>query len=132
MRGTPRVLAARREAEAISQGFSNQSTAATQKQSRSIAMKSGYVYIMNNRKNGTLYVGVTSDLVQRAYQHRNGAIEGCTKKYNLKKLVYFESHQEIADAIVREKQLKAGNRKKKITLIEQLNPDWNDLYPTIL
>lgn len=95
-------------------------------------MKPGYVYIMTNRKNGTLYVGVTSDLVQRAYQHRNGTIEGFTKKYNLKKLVYFESHQEIADAIAREKQLKAGNRNKKITLIEQLNPDWDDLYPTIL
>lgn len=95
-------------------------------------MKPGYVYIMTNRKNGTFYVGVTSDLVQRAYQHCNGTIEGFTKKYNLKKLVYFESHQEIADAIAREKQLKAGNRNKKITLIEQLNPDWDDLYPTIL
>ena len=95
-------------------------------------MKSGYVYIMTNKKHGTLYIGVTSNLIQRTYQHRNHLIDGFTKRYNLSKLVYFEQLQTIQDAIYREKQLKAGNRKRKIEVIETLNPDWQDLYPTIL
>ena len=95
-------------------------------------MKYGYVYIMTNRKNGTLYVGVTSDLIKRIYEHKNGLSEGFTKKYGLKNLVYFEICEEITTAIAREKLLKAGSRKKKIELIESINIDWRDLYPDLL
>jgi putative endonuclease len=91
-------------------------------------MKSGFVYIMANQNNGTLYVGVTSNLIKRVYEHRNSLVEGFTKKYGLKKLVYFEVFEDISSAIEREKQLKAGNRKKKIILIEANNASWSDLY----
>jgi putative endonuclease len=86
------------------------------------------VYIMANRRNGTLYVGVTSDLIARAYQHREGRIAGFTKRYGCKLLVWYEPHDEMASAIAREKQLKAGSRKNKIALIEAANPLWRDLY----
>ena len=95
-------------------------------------MKYGYVYIMTNHKNGTLYVGVTSNLIKRVYEHKSGASEGFTKKYGLKCLVYYEICEEIAGAIAREKQLKAGSRKKKIALIESQNAQWVDLYPSLL
>ena len=95
-------------------------------------MKYGYVYIMTNRKDGTLYIGVTSDLIKRVYQHKNVLSEGFTKKYGLKKLVYYETCEEITAAIAREKQLKAGSRKKKIELIESINIDWRDLYLDLL
>lgn len=95
-------------------------------------MKPGYIYIMTNQKNGTVYVGVTSDLIKRVYEHKNELCDGFTKKYNLKTLVYYEVFEEIVSAIIREKQLKAGNRKKKIKLIESLNPNWSDLYPSLL
>jgi putative endonuclease len=95
-------------------------------------MKSGFVYIMANQNNGTLYVGVTSNLIKRVYEHRNSLVEGFTKKYGLKKLVYFEVFEDISSAIEREKQLKAGNRKKKISLIEANNASWSDLYSQIL
>ena len=95
-------------------------------------MKAGYIYIMTNQKNGAVYVGVTSDLIKRVYEHKNGLCDGFTKKYNLKTLVYYEVFEEIVSAITREKQLKAGNRKKKIELIESLNPNWSDLYPSLL
>jgi putative endonuclease len=87
---------------------------------------------MANHKGGTVYVGVTSDLVQRAWQHREGAIEGFTKRYGCKRLVWYELHGSMEQAILREKQLKGGSRAKKIALIELENPDWQDLYEAIL
>ena len=89
---------------------------------------SGYVYILFNKRNGTLYVGVTSDLIKRIYEHKNKFVEGFTKKYSIDKLGYYEVFDDIVSAIEREKQLKAGNRKKKIQLIEKVNPEWKDLY----
>lgn len=86
------------------------------------------VYIMANHKGGTIYVGVTSNLVQRAWQHREGVSEGFTKQYGCKRLVWFELHGTMEQAILREKQLKAGNRARKIALIEAENPEWRDLF----
>ena len=85
-----------------------------------------------NHKRGTIYVGVTSDLVQRAHQHREGVIDGFTKRYGCKRLVWFELQGSMEQAILREKQLKAGSRGKKIALIEADNPDWRDLFDSIL
>ncbi len=87
---------------------------------------------MTNKRNGTLYTGVTSNLQQRIYQHRQGLMEGFTKKYDCKILVWFEVHTTMEMAILKEKQIKAGNRKQKIGLIENLNPTWVDLYETIV
>jgi putative endonuclease len=87
-----------------------------------------YVYILASKKNGTLYIGVTTDLKKRVWQHKNKEIEGFTKKYGVDKLVYFESYDEYWDAANREKRLKKWNREWKIELIEKQNPDWNDLY----
>jgi putative endonuclease len=89
------------------------------------------VYIMASRRNGTLYTGVTSDLVKRVWQHREGQVEGFTKRYGCTKLVWFELAETMEAAIGREKQIKAGSRLKKLALIEAANPDWNDLYGTI-
>jgi len=86
------------------------------------------VYIMANHKGGTIYVGVTSDLPQRTWQHREGVVEGFTAKYNCKRLVWFELHATMQHAIAREKQLKGGSRKAKIALIEAGNRDWRDLF----
>ncbi len=94
--------------------------------------KESYIYILFNRKNGTLYVGVTSDLIKRIYQHKNKLIEGFTKKYGVDKLGYYEIYSDIESAIAREKQIKAGSRKKKIDLIEKINPNWDDLYDSLL
>ena len=91
-------------------------------------MKQPAVYITANRRNGTLYAGVTSNLVQRAYQHRESLVPGFTARYGCKLLVWYEIHDEMTAAIAREKQLKAGLRKKKLALIEAMNPDWRDLY----
>ena len=91
-------------------------------------MKHPAVYIMANRRNGTLYVGVTSDLAQRAFQHRAGAIAGFTRRYGCKLLVWFEPHARMDEAIAREKQIKSGSRKDKLALIERDNPQWLDLY----
>jgi len=90
------------------------------------------VYLMTNRLNGTLYTGVTSNLSQRIWQHKNGVTRGFCAKYNLQKLVYFEIYDDMYTAITREKQIKAGSRKKKIILIERMNPDWRDLYLEVL
>jgi predicted GIY-YIG superfamily endonuclease len=90
------------------------------------------VYIMANKKNGTLYTGVTSNLIQRIYQHKNELIEGFTQRYNCKYLVYYELYQDMMNAIAREKQIKAGSRKKKIMLIESINSEWLDLYSSLL
>jgi len=89
------------------------------------------LYIMTNKPNGTLYVGVTSDLIKRAYLHRNSLVDGFTKKYACNSLVFFEVHQTMESAILREKQIKAGSRQKKIKLIETKNSAWADLYPQI-
>ncbi len=86
-----------------------------------------YVYIMASRRNGTLYVGVTSNLSQRIQWHKDGHIEGFTSKYNVKTLVYFEVHDSVESAITREKQIKKWNRSWKLNLIEQRNPEWRDL-----
>ena len=89
------------------------------------------VYIVANHKRGTIYVGVTSDLVQRAWQHREGVCDGFTKKYGCKKLVRYELHGTMEQAILREKQLKGGSRAKKVALIEAGNREWRDLYQEI-
>ena len=94
--------------------------------------KKGFVYILFSKKNGTLYTGVTSNLVKRIYEHKQKLVEGFTKKYNIDKLGYFEIYESIEQAIEREKQIKAGSRKKKIALIEKENSDWKDLYNSIL
>jgi putative endonuclease len=95
-------------------------------------MLGGYVYIMASAPNGILYVGVTSDLVRRVYEHRNGPIAGFTKKYSVKRLVYFEHHETIQAAIQREHNIKHWSRKWKVRLILANNPDWNDLYDSIV
>ena len=89
------------------------------------------VYIMASRRNGTLYTGVTSNLLQRVWQHREGAVDGFTKRYRCKMLVWFERHETMENAISREKQIKAGNRKRKLALIEVENPMWRDLFAEI-
>ena len=94
--------------------------------------KQYYVYILFNKKNGTLYVGVTNDLAKRVWQHKNKIIEGYTQRYGVDKLAYYEVCENINSAIAREKQLKGGNRKAKLELIEQNNPEWQDLYYEIL
>lgn len=86
---------------------------------------------MTNKPNGTLYIGVTNDLVRRSYEHRNSLIDGFAKKYNLKMLVYFEVFDIVEDAILREKRLKKWNRQWKIDMIEKSNPGWMDLYDQI-
>jgi putative endonuclease len=91
----------------------------------------GYVYILASRIGGTLYIGVTSDLVKRVFEHKSGTVEGFTKTYKVHRLVYFELHDSIEAAIQRERQMKKWNRKWKIELIQGLNPDWVDLSPSI-
>jgi putative endonuclease len=90
------------------------------------------VYIITNKKDGILYTGVTSNLIKRAYEHREGVISGFTKKYNCKKLVFYELHTTMESAITREKQLKTWHRKWKLELIESQNPNWEDLYDKII
>lgn len=92
----------------------------------------GYIYILTNQYNTTLYVGVTSNLCKRIYEHKNKVVEGFTKRYNLSKLVYYEICDNIELAITREKFLKGKSRNYKISLINKTNPDWNDLYNEIL
>ena len=95
-------------------------------------MKSYFVYILASQRNGTLYIGVTNDLVKRVYQHKNDLANGFTKKYNIHSLVYFKQYNDIESAIIREKQLKKWNRRWKLELIERENPKWKDLYKSIL
>lgn len=87
-----------------------------------------YIYILTNKRNGTLYIGVTSNLIKRVYEHKNNIIEGFTKKYYIHKLICYEITNDIESAIRREKQLKKWNRKWKLELIENNNPEWKDLY----
>jgi putative endonuclease len=95
-------------------------------------MHGGWVYILTNRPNGTLYIGVTSNLVQRIWQHREGVVPGFTKQYNLKRLVYFEAYDDIQTAIQRENNMKHWPRTWKVRLILTSNPEWRDLYETLI
>ena len=92
----------------------------------------GYVYIMASGRNGTLYIGVTSDLVKRVHEHQVGGADGFTKRYGCKTLVWFEVHDRIDAAILREKQMKEWRRAWKLREIEAANPDWNDLFPSLI
>ena len=94
--------------------------------------KNYYVYIMSNKYNTVLYIGVTNDLKRRIYEHREKLVEGFTKRYNLIKLLYYEIYQDSYTAISREKQIQGGSRQDKIDLIEKTNKSWKDLYPAIL
>jgi putative endonuclease len=89
------------------------------------------VYILASRRNGTLYVGVTSDLIKRVFQHRNGFIEGFTKRYGVHHLVWYELHEQMESAILREKQIKRWPRVAKLGLIERSNPEWRDLWTNL-
>ena len=91
-------------------------------------MSGGWVYIMTNRPNGTLYTGVTGDIARRAWEHREGLVKGFTQRYGLKRLVYMEFYEDIRDAIQREKNMKHYSRAWKVRLILEANPDWRDLY----
>ena len=93
--------------------------------------KQYYIYIMTNKNNSILYTGVTNDLKRRMYEHKNKLVAGFTKKYNIDKLVFYEVYDDINNAIAREKQIKSGSRAKKISLIEEMNNMWNDLYEEI-
>ena len=95
-------------------------------------MKQPAVYIMASRRNGTLYTGVTSSLPRRAFEHREGTVPGFTSRYGCKLLVWYEIHATMTDAITREKQIKAGSRKKKLALIEAMNPSWRDLFNDLI
>jgi len=94
--------------------------------------KKSYVYIMTNKRNKVLYTGVTGDLIKRVYEHKEKLTKGFTKKYNVNKLVYYEVFDDMANAISREKQIKAGTREKKIELVNIMNDKWQDLYPELL
>ncbi len=94
-------------------------------------MKTGFVYILASKKNGTLYIGMTSDLLKRIYEHKNDMVDGFTRKYQLHQLVYYEVIPDMENVIKREKQLKKFNRYKKVMLIEEKNPEWRDLYDEI-
>ena len=95
-------------------------------------MVCAWVYILTNRPNGTLYIGVTSDLARRIWEHRQGVADGFTKRYGLKRLVYVESYEDIRLAIQREKNLKHWSRAWKVRLIQDANPEWQDLYSQLM
>ena len=95
-------------------------------------MKQPCVYMMASRRNGTIYTGVTSNLPRRAFEHREGLVKGFSSKHGCKILVWYEVHETMTDAIVREKQIKAGSRADKLALIEALNPQWKDLFESLI
>lgn len=95
-------------------------------------MNTVFVYIMASKRNGTLYIGVTNNLIKRVYEHKSDLVEGFTKKYSVLKLVYYEQTPDVYSAIEREKRLKKWNRKWKIKLIEKFNPKWKDLYEEVI
>ena len=95
-------------------------------------MNSYYVYMMASKRNGTLYIGVTNDLARRVEEHRQGTVSGFTKRYNVHRLVYYEEHRDVEEAIAREKRMKKWRRVWKINLIEDVNPDWHDLCDDLL
>jgi len=92
----------------------------------------GYVYMMASKRNGTLYIGVTSNLLKRAWEHREGVADGFTKRYGCKSLAWFEAHDDLQEARQREVRLKKWNRSWKLRLIEEQNPEWRDLYETLI
>ena len=94
-------------------------------------MKEYFVYMLASKKNGTLYTGMTSNLVRRIYEHKEGLVKGFTKRYGVKILVWYEQHNDVLEAIKREKNIQAWKRGWKLELIEKNNPDWNDLYEEI-
>jgi len=94
-------------------------------------LRNFYVYILASKRNGTLYIGITNDLLRRVYEHKNKLVKGFTEKYRVDKLVYYEYTDNVLSAIEREKKLKKWNRKWKIRLIESFNPEWKDLYQEI-
>ena len=94
-------------------------------------MKTYYIYILASKRNGTLYIGMTNDIVRRVYEHKNGLVEGFTKKYGVNKLVYYEQVENVESTIQREKRLKTWHRGWKIRLIEETNPNWENLYEHI-
>lgn len=96
-----------------------------------MADKKSYIYILFSKPNGTLYTGVISDLIRRVWEHKNKTFPGFTSKYDVDKLGYYEEFSDIKDAIEREKQIKGGSRKKKIALIEKMNPKWLDLFDSL-
>jgi putative endonuclease len=95
-------------------------------------MKQPRVYIVSSGRNGTLYTGVTSNLPKRAFEHRQGLVKGFSARYKCTILVWYELHESMIDAITREKQIKGGSLKKKLSLIEGSNPDWKNLYGTLI
>ena len=95
-------------------------------------MKQYYVYILASKRNGTLYIGVTNNLIKRVWQHKNNLADGFTKKYNVHILVYFEETSDVMSAIAREKQLKNWHRQWKVNLVQSKNPEWRDLYEDII
>jgi putative endonuclease len=95
-------------------------------------MPSGWVYFMTNKRDGILYAGVTSNLPRRAYEHRDGQVAGFSKRYGLKRLVYYEHFDDIRDAIQREKTIKHWPRAWNVRLLHGMNPDWDDLYDTLI
>jgi putative endonuclease len=94
--------------------------------------KGGFVYCMSNRKRGVIYTGVTANLIRRGWEHKEAIVPGFTKRYNLKLLVYYEIHGDIETAIAYEKKIKNLHRDKKIQIIERMNPEWIDLYPSLV
>jgi putative endonuclease len=94
--------------------------------------KQYYIYILASKRNGTLYIGATDDLIKRTFQHKNGLVDGFTKKYNVHLLVYFESTTDLNSMTLREQQMKKWKRQWKINVIEKENPEWNDLYKNII
>jgi putative endonuclease len=94
--------------------------------------KNFYIYILSSKERGTLYVGVTSNLPKRVYEHKNGLVEGFTKKYSVHRLVYYEVATDAETALTRERQIKRWNRAWKLRLIEERNPGWTDLYDNII
>lgn len=97
-----------------------------------LPMLGSWIYIVTNKPNGIIYVGVTSDIRRRAWEHREGVMDGFTKKYGLKRLIYVEPHDRIEDAIRREKALKRWPRSWKVRLVNGVNPNWDDLYDSLL
>lgn len=95
-------------------------------------MKQPCVYILANKQNSTLYTGVTSDLIERIWEHKNDLVKGFSQKYGVHRLVFFEQHEDMVAAITREKQIKKWNRSWKLRLIEERNPEWKDLYENLL
>jgi putative endonuclease len=95
-------------------------------------MEQYFVYILTNKYNKVLYVGITNNLIRRVYEHKNKLISGFTSKYNVNKLVYYESFQSVFDAIKREKEMKGWKREKKVALINSFNPEWKDLYEELI